>query len=101
MANRHPFFTAILATALMLRVAGTPILAGGDDGGRDSLGDAKRCWIEPWSCKDPPERPPVVDPPLPQKRCWIEPWYCKPPHHPHDVDPAGPNEVAPPPNFAH
>jgi len=50
----------------------------------------KRCWIEPWYCKDPPDRPPVVDPPPPAKRCWIEPWYCnRKPGHPPEFDPSG------------
>lgn len=57
-----------------------------------SLPDTKRCWIEPWYCKDPPDRPPEVDPPKPSKPCWIEPWYCKSPRHPRDIDPAGPND---------
>ena len=54
----------------------------------------KRCWIEPWYCKDPPtDHPPVIDPPPPSKPCWVEPWYCKhDPRHPRDIDPTGPND---------
>jgi len=58
----------------------------------DSRSSAKRCWIEPWYCKNAPDRPPAIDPPPPSRPCWIEPWYCK--HdlpHPRDIDPTGSN----------
>ena len=85
----HRIFLALAAGLAVGGPAwgGEPPPAGSDDP------FAKRCWIEPWYCKDPPDNPPVVDPAKPSKPCWIEPWYCKSPRHPRDIDPAGPDET--------